>query len=169
MKQLLPILIFLGALAAGMPSPASAAAPTVLGDAPGRMNVGVGYFNIGNGGDSPAAARIEWRFGKKKFRLGPLLGLLADIDEGLMAYGGVYLDIAWRQLVLTPMTSIGAWHMGESKDLGGTLQFRSALELAWQAAVGVRLGVQIGHISDANLHLSNPGENDLLLTFAIPF
>ncbi len=140
----------------------------VLGDGPDQLNIGLGFFNY-DGGHSQAAGRIEWRFGRKKYYLGPVLGILANDDGGVFGYGGLHLDIAWRQFVFTPSSSIGAYHQGEGKDLGGAVQFRSTIEVAWRHAGGMSIGIQLGHTSNANLYPSNAGENDIFLTLAYPF
>ena len=33
---------------------------------------------------------------------------------------------------------------------------------------GFRLGIRFGHISNADIHRVNPGENDLMVTYGIP-
>jgi hypothetical protein len=171
-KKWWPILICV-LLGLAVVAPAAAengrGAVKVLGDGPDQLNIGLGFFDFDGRSDSPAAGRIEWRFGRKKYYLGPVLGILVNDDGGLFAFGGLHLDIAWRQLVFTPFSSLGAYHQGEGKDLGGALQFRSAFEVAWQHAGGGRIGVQIGHTSNANLYHSNAGENDIFLTLTHPF
>ncbi len=141
------------------------------GTGPHYLDLGLGVFdaNEGSGGQASAAARLEFRSGRKLGFVGPLVGVLANTDGGWFGYGGIYADIVYKRLVITPLLSAGAFEEGCGKDLGGTFQFRSALGLAWQFANGARLGLQAAHISNADLHEHNPGEEDFLVTFAWPF
>lgn len=143
----------------------------LYGDGPGYLDLGIGAFDVteGSGGQASAAARLEFRFGKKLGFIGPAVGLLANTDGGWFGYGGIYADIVYKSLVITPLLAAGGFEEGCGKDLGGTFQFRSALGLAWQFANGARLGLQAAHISNADLHERNPGEEDFLVTFAWPF
>ncbi len=176
MHRLTALLIggLLAAMTIGPPAACGADAPLggpveVLGDSADLLSIGLGGFNIDNGRSSPAG-RLEWRFGRKLFFVGPALGVLANLDGGVFGYGGLYADVLFfRRLVFTPLLAAGGYHEGGSKDLGGTFQFRSALELAWRRDDGIRVGVQYAHISNANIYDRNPGEEDLFLTFAFPF
>lgn len=143
----------------------------LYGDGPGYLDLGIGAFDAteGSGGQASAAARLEFRFGKKLGFVGPAVGLLANTDGGWFGYGGIYADIVYKSLVITPRLSAGGFEEGCGKDLGGTFQFRPTLGLAWQFTNGARLGLQAAHISNGDLHERNPGEEDFLVTFAWPF
>jgi lipid A 3-O-deacylase len=142
----------------------------LYGDGPSYLDLGIGAFDAleGSGGQASADARLEFRFGQKLGFIGPAVGVLANTDGGWFGYGGIYADIVYKSLVITPLLSAGAFKEGCGRDLGGTFQFRSALGLAWQFANGARLGLQAAHISNADLHEHNPGEEDFLVTFAWP-
>ena len=47
-------------------------------------------------------------------------------------------------------------------------QFRQSLDLEYRFANGHRLGIRVAHISNASIHNSNPGEEELLLTYSLP-
>ena len=63
---------------------------------------------------------------------------------------------------------MGAYHQGNSRDLGGVFQFREMVDLAYRFDNGQRLGVRVAHISNAHIHEYNPGEEEYYLTYAIP-
>jgi hypothetical protein len=69
---------------------------------------------------------------------------------------------------VTPLLAIGGYGEGSSKDLGGVFQFRQSLDLAYRFANGHRLGIRVAHISNGSIHDSNPGEEELLLTYSLP-
>jgi hypothetical protein len=140
-----------------------------------RLLLGLGAFNIDNrrnGGDVAANGELEYRFGWKLPFLGsfigPTIGAMATSDGGAQGYGGVYADFAWGHWIVSPLAAVGAWHQGDSKDLGGVLSFRLALDAGYEFDSGSRLGLRFAHISNAWTHARNPGEEELLITYSIP-
>jgi lipid A 3-O-deacylase len=142
----------------------------LAGDEPSYLDFGVGAFNIQDHNYSPATGegRIEFRYGKKLFYLAPALGLLANAQGGVFGYAGVYTDLVFGRFVLTPLGAVGGYHRGGSEDLGGTFQFRLSANLAYELDDHSRIGLQFAHISNADIHNLNPGDNELLVTYAIP-
>ncbi len=167
------------ALILGIAGPSLAAEPVSVfrklgpvdlhGDGPNFFDIGAGVFNSGEGGEASLAGKVEVRIGKKLFFVGPALGIVANTDGGLMGYGGIYVDLSYRRVVLTTVLSLGGYHQGDSVDLGGIFQFREEFTLSYQFDNGSRLGVVWAHISNAGTHDNNPGENEVLVTYAIPF
>ena len=99
----------------------------------------------------------------------PQVGLFANSDGGFYAWAGILTDVYFgRRLVLTPSFGVGGYHAGDGKDLGGPLEFRSAIELAWRFDDASRLGLQFGHLSNASIYDSNPGTEFLLLNYSMP-
>jgi lipid A 3-O-deacylase len=144
---------------------------TVMGDSAHYLEIGIGVFDALDHSDAETAgvARIELRGGDKLWFIGPALGLLATLDEAVLGYGGLYADIAIGPVVATPMLAVGGYAKGEGKDLGGVLQFRSSITLAYEFQGGIRLGAQFAHTSNAGLEEPNPGEEEVYLTVAWPF
>lgn len=150
-------------------------AQLALGDAvddPGYLDVGAGIYDLmGDHGDHQTfAASVEYHFAQKLFFIGPAVGVLANARGGGMVYVGLYSDIALGPVVLTPFGGLGAWWHGNHVDenLGGTFEFRLSLTAAFQFEDRSRLGVRFGHISSADINRHNPGDNDLMLTYALP-
>lgn len=143
----------------------------VLGTGPHYLDIGIGGFDLLEeyGGHSSAAACIGLRFGRKLGFVGPAVGWLANNDGDWFGYGGIYADIMYGNLVITPLLGAGGYSHRDGKDLGGTFQFRLGLQLSWQFANRVRLGLKLGHISNAHLYDGNPGEEELYLTLGWPF
>jgi lipid A 3-O-deacylase len=146
----------------------------VLPGGKGRISVGVGEFNAFNQrtpkGNGPAAmANLEYRFGKKISYIGFALGGLMTSNSGSFVYVGNYADFRYKHYIATPQLSVGAYRKGAGPDLGGTLQFRSSVTLAYQLEDGSRVGVRVAHISNAGIHDDNPGENEFLITYGFGF
>ena len=136
----------------------------------GMLELSVGTSNAFEQGDAAAAiVTLEYRFGTNLRHVGPAVGILVSADGGAFVYGGAYTDIRYGSFVVTPLLSVGAYQEGSGSDLGGTLQFRSSLTLAYELESGSRFGLRMAHISNAGLHSRNPGENQLFLTYDVRF
>lgn len=62
----------------------------------------------------------------------------------------------------------GVYRRGSGKDLGGPVQFRSALDLGLRRDNGSEIGLGLDHRSNANIYTSNPGLDTAYLFFSIP-
>jgi lipid A 3-O-deacylase len=145
----------------------------VLGDGPSYAELGLGVFEVfegraGDDGQRSAAAHLQLRWGRKLFFLGPAIGVMANAEGGVYGYGGAYADVAVGRFVVTPLLGLGGYSKGNSKDLGGVFQFRTEVGVAYQLDNGMRVGLRLTHISNADTHDDNPGEEELYLTFALP-
>ena len=142
----------------------------LLGNEPSYLDLGVGAFDIQGHRESSTSAegRVEFRYGQKLFYIGPTAGVLATTRGGIFGYAGFYTDIAWWRFVLTPLGAVGAYHRGGDEDLGGVFQFRIGAKLAYELNNGQRLGAEFVHISNAGIHNRNPGDNEILATYAFP-
>ena len=139
----------------------------VHGNEADNLLLGAGVFDFRRDHKS-GAGTIEYRFGRKVFLVGLTLGLLANTDGGLFGYVGIYGDLSYGKLYVTPQLAMGGYHEGASQDLGGVFQFRESLDVAWRFDNGHRLGIRAAHISNAYIHDINPGEEELLLTYSLP-
>jgi lipid A 3-O-deacylase len=141
-------------------------------DDPSYLDLGAGVYDIiGNAHrNETIALDLEFRYGRKLFHVGPALGVIADARGGGMVYVGFYGDIPLGPIIVTPLAGLGVWRRGDrdDEDLGGWFEYRLSLEASYQFANRSRLGLRIGHISNADLHRRNPGENDLMLTYGLP-
>jgi hypothetical protein len=143
----------------------------ILGDEPSYGDIGLGAFDIQGHRESgtSAEARAEFRYGKKLFYIGPAIGVLGNTSGGIFGYAGVYGDLALGpHIILTPLAAVGAYRRGGSEDLGGAFAFRLSANLAYQFDNLSRVGMQFAHISNAGIYNRNPGENELLVTYAVP-
>lgn len=170
--MVLVALMIAGASAAHAQSTGNSTGLRVLQQEPDYVDLGVGAFNAISPHSSSATspqARIEYRDGTKLFSyLGPTVGLLFNTRGGVYGFGGFYADIAYDQFRLTPLAAIGGYRRGNSEDLGGIFQFRLSLTGSYQLENRSRIGVELGHISNAGTHSKNPGENDIMLTYGLP-
>ncbi|CCG08039.1 Putative uncharacterized protein [Pararhodospirillum photometricum DSM 122] len=84
-------------------------------------------------------------------------------------YGGLLADImVGRHVYVMPNTALGYYQRGGGRDLGYPLEFRSGLEIGWRFDGGMRAGVAMHHLSNANIGDRNPGVEELSLNLSIP-
>ena len=138
----------------------------VHGDEADALMLGLGAFDPFDN-ESSAAATLEYRLGRKLFVIGPAIGGMANVEGGLFGYIGLYADLSIGRIYFTPQLGLGAYRQGGSRDLGGAFQFRETIEFSYRFANGHRLGVRVAHISNADLHERNPGEEEYYLTYAL--
>ena len=137
-------------------------------DHPGYISFGLGYFDI-NDNKSTAEFRIERRFNKSLWMTQPFVGVMASGDAAIYGYGGIAFDWMLSNVILTPSFAVGGYLDGDGKDLGHTIEFRSAVEIAYQFPDRHRLGLMFYHLSNASLADNNPGTEVLSLSYSIPF
>lgn len=153
----------------GCAAPA-ALAQSLRGNEPSYLELGFGAFNaiITHSRHTTPEGQIEFRYGEKLFYIGPAAGVLANTKGGVFGYAGVYSDITFGRFVLTPLAGLGGYRQGSSENLGGTFEFRLSLEGTYEFDDKSRVGIKLGHISNAGTHHRNPGENDILAIYSLP-
>lgn len=135
-----------------------------------RVSVGLGYYDVFDDDDTATDFRIEYRPGESIFwELKPWIGVEVTSDGGLYGAAGFLYDFALgNQWVLTPSIGGGLYADGDGKDLGGSIQFRTQLELAYQFENTSRISGSVSHISNAGIKDNNPGTEVLGVYYHIP-
>lgn len=77
-------------------------------------------------------------------------------------------NFADDKLYLRLSNLAGLYRRGDGVDLGSYLEFRSSIELGYQAKSGVKVGVSYDHRSNAEISSLNPGFETLQLRLSIP-
>jgi lipid A 3-O-deacylase len=111
------------------------------------------------------------------FYLKPFGGIEVTTDSAYYFIGGIYLEDNLGELItgddnkwsFTPSFGLGYYDDGNGKKLGNNLEFRTTLELSYQLKNLDRIGISIGHISNANLGNKNPGAEIISLSYQKPF
>ncbi len=147
--------------------------------APGAEAIGLegwavygGIYNTAND-DNPTELGVEYRFAGLKvpklpgsIALEPAIGIAGTEDGNGWIYGGLRLDLKLGGWVVTPQFAVALYEDGDGRDLGGVLEFRSGLEIAYRFGTGPRVGVLFYHLSNADIYDFNPGSNSLVLTLS---
>lgn len=132
----------------------------------------VGYAGIFDvlDNDTSSIYGVEYRHQDIYYGFRPTLGISIDEDSGVYGYGGFYWDLNIADdFYISPNFVVGGYSHGDSKDLGGGLEFRSGIELSYALANSSRLGVAFNHISNASIYDRNPGAESLLFSYQHAF
>ena len=98
-------------------------------------------------------------------KLVPAFGVMATEDETIYGWGGLVLEIPVGRWRLLPMVGAGFYDKGDGRDLGGTFEFRSGLEVAVRPSERTSVGLEFYHLSNAGFHELNPGSNSIVVNF----
>ena len=102
-------------------------------------------------------------------KLSPITGFMMTADSASYFYTGVQAEYKIGKLNLTPSFSPGLYSMGDGKDLGSPLEFKSELQLSIDLLPGTKLGYSHSHLSNANLGDTNPGADSYMFNFMKSF
>ena len=151
---------------------------------------GIGIYDVKFDGSSSNYAtdiRFERRFdntlvdiGPEEdnfFYLKPFAGIEVTTDSAIYVLGGIYLEDNLGKLLtgnqnkwnFTPSFGLGYYDDGDGKKLGNRLEFRTTLEMSYQLKNDDRIGISLGHISNANIGNKNPGVEIISLSYQKPF
>ena len=151
---------------------------------------GFGYYDLKLDGSSNNEAldyRYERRFDYSLFEIGPssyeffnlkpFAGIEGTSDSAYFFIAGVYLDDNVGSLltgessnfIFTPSFGTGYYKDGDGKKLGNSIEFRTTLEISYQLKNNNRIGLSLGHISNANLGANNPGVEILSLSYQVAY
>ena len=151
---------------------------------------GFGYYDVkfdGNKYDGAWDYRYERRFDYSLYEIGPssyeffnikpFAGIEGTSDSAYFFIAGVYLDDNVGSLltgessnfIFTPSFGTGYYKDGDGKKLGNSIEFRSTLEISYQLKNNNRIGLSLGHISNANLGATNPGAEVLSLSYQVAY
>lgn len=104
--------------------------------------VSAGRFDANRRRDTATELGLQVRRGSPR-GLQPMVGGTITSDEAGFVYGGASVGLVRRQIILRPSSAAGLYRRGHGKELGGTLEFRSGLELGWLAKSGIRIGLEL--------------------------
>ena len=143
-----------------------------------RLTAGGGIYNfMKHGSDGYNQSSLAYNFelfsGKKAFKyIRPLVGFLGTDESAYYGYFGLSVDLYFSRckcFVLTPSLAVGAYEDGDQIRMGHALEFRSGGDFMYKFRNNVRVGVGVFHISNAGLGYRNPGSEQLIFKYQIPF
>ena len=102
-------------------------------------------------------------------KFSPITGFMITEDSTSYFYTGVQAEYKIGKLNLIPSFSPGIYSMGDGKDLGSPLEFKSEVQLSVDLLPGTKLGYSQSHISNADLGDTNPGADSYMFNFMKSF
>ena len=151
---------------------------------------GIGIYDIKFDGTSSNYAtdlRYERRFNNTLIDIGPeednffylkpFAGVEVTTDSAYYLISGIYLEDNLGELMIgkennwnfTPSFGLGYYEDGNGKKLGNRLEFRTTLEFSYKLQNNNRIGISLGHISNANIGNKNPGVEIISISYQKPF
>ena len=143
-----------------------------------RLSLGGGIYNfMKHGSDgfnqSSIAYNTELFSGK---RIGniirPFVGFLGTDESAYYGYFGLSVDLYFARckcFVITPSLAVGAYEDGDQIRMGNSLEFRSGGDFTYRFRNNVRVGFGVFHISNAGIGYRNPGSEQVIFKYQIPF
>ena len=98
-------------------------------------------------------------------KFSPITGFMVSADSDTYFYTGVQAEYKIGILNLTPSFSPGLYSMGDGKDLGHPLEFKSEVQFSYLPSENTSFGVSYNHVSNASLGNKNPGANSYMFNF----
>lgn len=136
---------------------------------PPLISIGGGWWMAGEPHHT-ALFQAEYKWGSYWLKcIRPEACLVVPANPSLFIGLGIAIDLYLsKHFVVSPNFCPGYYVQGKGKNLGCPLEFRSALEAAYEFNNKIRFGTQFWHISNASLGKKNPGVNALTLFIAFP-
>ncbi len=134
------------------------------------LSANIGYYDIFRKDQYAAQFGLENRFDELQYGIRPIIGGFITSHDSKYGYGGFDWDVTLlpHELYIVPNFAVGAYDKGNGKNLGGTLEFRSGIELDYQLPNTQQLGIAVNHISNAGIYSHNAGEETLMATYSVP-
>lgn len=130
----------------------------------------IGYFDVLRNDYNATQFGAEYRGRPIQYSIRPMIGINVTTDSSVYGYVGLNWDVELlkNELYIIPNFAAGLYRDGDGKRLGGPIEFRSGIELAYQFPNSHRLGIAFNHISNASIYRHNPGSETALVTYSIP-
>ena len=156
-----------GAVSLAMAGVLGAVAPAVAEEAR-SLALSAGLFNVSKS-PSSIEAGVEYRHPTRLWGLTAAGGLTGTEDGSVYIFAGLRRDFGLGEgWWLTPAFGIALYEEGDGKDLGGPVEFRSAIEVSYEWPKRYRLALAFYHLSNAGIYELNPGSNSLTLALSLP-
>ena len=102
-------------------------------------------------------------------KISPITGVMMTTDSASYFYTGVQAEYEIGKLNFTPSFAPGYYNIGDGKDLGSPLEFKTEVQISLDLLPGSKLGYSYNHVSNAGLGDKNPGANSYMFNFMKSF
>ena len=136
---------------------------------PGYLVISSGIYSCLDLWATTGFVNLQVQPGWKLWVLHPQLGALVSFSGAFMVYGGlVWPASPVKWLVIQTGAAMGYYESGSGIYLTFPLEFRLSLSVLYKFRNSAQLGIEISHISNANLGAPNPGTEAIGLIFQLP-
>lgn len=134
------------------------------------LSFNAGYYDALRTKYPSGMVGAEYRFDDVSYGVHPLVGGFVNFDGATYGYVGFnwMVPLLKDQLYIVPSFAAGVYGQGDSRDLGGAIEFRSGIEVDYQFPNRHQIGVSLNHLSNAGLYDHNPGEENILVHYSLP-
>ena len=154
------ILLTLLAGAAALPAQNPPPAPETVGT--------IGQVGVGDGDRAATLSSVEIRLPQNWKGIRPWTGL-SVVDGGTWWAGaGFIYDIPVTRRWVVTLGSGPFYYKSRDHSLGLDLEFYSFLEATGRVGRDTRIGLRVGHLSNAGFGRINPGVEDVVAVFVMP-
>ncbi len=102
--------------------------------------------------------------------ISPAIGAMRTSDHATFVHVGFRLDLpVTDRFTLTPQLGAGRYRPGNGKILGGHFHFRSGIEASFRLGARTCIGLLFYHLSNSGIRHHNPGEESLVVQWAVSF
>ena len=139
-----------------------------------EFNVYTGMFDFSDDGKKSSLIGFQHQnenLNRDTFlgNLSPITGAMITADNASYFYTGVQAHYKIGSLNLTPSFAPGYYSVGNGKDLGHALEFKSEIQLSLELPKDSQFGFSYNHLSNASLGKKNPGANSYMFNFLKKF
>ena len=129
-----------------------------------------GGIHIADEDEEELFGSLELRLRQNWNGIRPWAGIfLVDATDTWAAGGGLmYEATIWKHFRVAVGSGPFYYHHGNGPDLGKSLEFYSFIEGAYAFSNGGRIGLRLGHFSNAGLSDRNPGTETLGVLVSFP-
>ena len=139
-----------------------------------EINLYTGMFDFSD--TKQASGLIGFQHQTDELYRNSFLGKISPITGGFLTeknafyfYTGAQAEYDLGLITLTPSFAPGYYNIGNGKDLGSALEFKSEVQLSFNLSEKTELGMSYNHISNASIGKKNPGANSYMFNFLKQF
>ena len=162
------VLLVIAVAAACAPGASAQAADT---EDPAFLVISGGYYDVLHNVEPAGSFGLEYRHDDKLLGIFKPMVATYGTSHGAFWFGaGIAVDVYFgNRFVVTGSFAPGAYHQGNGKDLGHTLEFRSQIEVGYRFDDRSRLTLGFNHLSNGSQWSDiNPGVEILTVNYYLP-
>ena len=102
-------------------------------------------------------------------KISPITGGFVTEKSAFYLYSGAQAEYDVGLVTITPSFAPGYYSIGNGKDLGSPIEFKSEVQVSLNLSETTEFGMSYNHISNASIGEKNPGANSYMINFLKKF